>query len=72
MADICDFCGKEIERGTGKILIRNDFKTLKFCSSKCEKNMLKLRRNPRKTRWTNFAQTEKQKRLGIIKKKGEK
>jgi len=49
---ICSFCGEEIEPGTGKMFVRRDGKTLYFCSGKCEKNMLKLRRNPRKLKWT--------------------
>lgn len=47
----CSFCGKEIEKGTGVIFVKNDGKLLYFDSSKCEKNMLKLRREPARTRW---------------------
>ena len=47
----CTFCGAEIEKGTGKMFVRNDGKILYFCSSKCEKNHF-MGRNPRKTRWT--------------------
>ena len=46
----CTFCGAEIERGTGKMLVKNDGKVLYFCSSKCEKSW-RMGRNPRKTRW---------------------
>ena len=46
----CSFCGKEIEKGTGKMLVKNDGKVLWFCSSKCEKNY--YMRKPRKVRWT--------------------
>ncbi|MFA6072699.1 MAG: 50S ribosomal protein L24e [Candidatus Woesearchaeota archaeon] len=49
----CDFCNYEIERGTGKMYVKNDGKIFHFCSSKCEKNQLKLGRKPRKTKWTN-------------------
>jgi len=48
----CDFCRKQIEPGTGKMFVRKDGKTFDFCSSKCEKNMLKLKRKPRTTKWT--------------------
>ncbi|MEM4267971.1 MAG: 50S ribosomal protein L24e [Candidatus Woesearchaeota archaeon] len=48
----CDFCGTNIPKGTGKIFIRKDGSRLDFCSNKCEKNMLKLNRKPRKVRWT--------------------
>ena len=50
----CSFCGMDIERGTGKIFISKESKSLYFCSMKCEKNMLKLKRNPRKLKWTAF------------------
>ncbi|OYT33256.1 50S ribosomal protein L24e [Archaeoglobales archaeon ex4484_92] len=51
---ICSFCGGEIEPGTGKMFVRKDGKILYFCSGKCEKSMLKLKRNPRKLKWTNY------------------
>ncbi|MCD6411879.1 MAG: 50S ribosomal protein L24e [Thermoplasmata archaeon] len=51
---ICSFCGNEIEPGTGKLYIRKDGTIYHFCSSKCQKNMLKLKRIPRKVRWTRF------------------
>ncbi|HIQ50242.1 MAG TPA: 50S ribosomal protein L24e [Nanoarchaeota archaeon] len=47
----CSFCKREIEPGTGKMFVRTDGKILYFCSSKCEKNMLELKRNPRKVKW---------------------
>jgi len=49
---VCSFCGSEIEVGTGKMYVRRDGKVFYFCSGKCEKNMLKLKRNPRKLKWT--------------------
>jgi large subunit ribosomal protein L24e len=48
----CSFCGEEIEVGTGKMYVRRDGRIFYFCSGKCEKNMLKLKRNPRKLKWT--------------------
>jgi len=53
---LCSFCGEEIEIGTGKMYVRRDGRVLYFCSGKCEKNMLKLGRNPRKLKWTKFYQ----------------
>ena len=47
----CSFCGNEIEKGTGKMFVRNDGKLFYFCSNKCNKNMLKLKRKPAKVRW---------------------
>jgi large subunit ribosomal protein L24e len=49
---VCSFCGEEIEVGTGKMYVRRDGRVFYFCSGKCEKNMLKLKRNPRKLKWT--------------------
>ena len=49
----CSFCGKTIEQGTGTMYIKKDAKVLYFCSSKCEKNLLKLKRKPRVVRWTD-------------------
>ena len=50
----CSFCGYEIEKGTGKIFVLNTGKILNFCSGKCEKNMLKLKRKAHKLKWTKF------------------
>ncbi len=52
----CDFCYNRIEPGTGKRFVQNDGKVLDFCSSKCEKNLRKLKRKPQDTRWTLRAQ----------------
>jgi len=48
----CSFCGNQIKQGTGKMYVKADGKLFYFCSSKCEKNMLKLKRKPFKTKWT--------------------
>lgn len=48
----CNFCGKNIEKGTGKIFVTKVGKQLNFCSSKCEKNLLTLNRNPKNFKWT--------------------
>lgn len=47
----CSFCGDDIEKGTGKIYVKKDGKVLHFCSRKCQKNMLKLKRKPTKFKW---------------------
>ncbi|MBI1971004.1 50S ribosomal protein L24e [Candidatus Woesearchaeota archaeon] len=54
----CTFCGQDIERGTGKIFVQNDGRVMYFCSRKCEKNILKLHRKARETRWTKSFQKE--------------
>lgn len=48
----CIFCGDVLKRGTGKMYVQADSKVLYFCSSKCQKNMLKLKRKPITTRWS--------------------
>ena len=60
----CSFCKEVINKGTGKIFVKTDGKILNFCSTKCEKNMLKLKRKPRYVKWTQEHQT--------IKKEGKK
>jgi len=55
----CSFCGKVIEKGTGKMFIKNDGKILYFCSTKCEKNMLQLKRKPREHQWTEASRKER-------------
>jgi large subunit ribosomal protein L24e len=62
----CSFCGKEIPRGTGKMFVKNDGKILYFCSRKCEKNMLKLGRVPKKVKWTKEYRRWKEIRLKTI------
>jgi len=63
----CSFCGYEITPTAGKKFIKKDGKVLDFCSSKCERSQLKLKRVARKTRWTKLyrdlkAQKEKPKK----------
>lgn len=48
----CTFCNKEMEKGTGKKLIQNDGKTVYLCTSKCDRNMIKLGRKARNLKWT--------------------
>ena len=50
----CSFCGTQIAKGTGKIFVKDNGQVLNFCSMKCEKNMLKLKRDARKLKWTSF------------------
>jgi len=47
----CTFCGDTIRKGTGKMFVKTEGRILYFCSSKCEKNMLKLKRTARKLKW---------------------
>ncbi|NHV97368.1 MAG: 50S ribosomal protein L24e [Thaumarchaeota archaeon] len=49
---MCSFCGREVKLGYGIMLVRNDGSIEYFCSSKCRKNALNLKRDPRKFKWT--------------------
>ncbi len=50
----CSFCGTEIPPGTGLMYIKKDSKIFHFCSRKCEKNMIQLRRKPNVTKWSSL------------------
>jgi large subunit ribosomal protein L24e len=60
---VCTFCGNEIEPGTGRMYVKKDGVTYQFCTSKCFKNMIELKRVPRRTTWTSWHAREKQVRL---------
>jgi len=68
----CSFCGNEIELGTEKIFVSKKGKAFYFCSSKCEKNLLKLKRKPRRVRWTAEYRKEKAIRLKSMEKPAKK
>ena len=56
---LCSFCGEQIEPGTGKMYVRKDGTTLLFCTNKCYKNMIELKRVPRNVTWTKAYATKK-------------
>jgi len=58
----CSFCGHTLEKGTGKMLVKNDSRILYFCSTKCEKNMLQLNRKAREHKWTAESRNERGKK----------
>ncbi|BAN90962.1 50S ribosomal protein L24e [Aeropyrum camini] len=47
----CSFCGGSIEPGTGVMYVLRNGQVLWFCSSKCYKNFVKLRRKPDRLEW---------------------
>jgi len=49
----CSFTGKEIPPGRGIMYIQKDGRVFYFISNKAQKNMMKLNRKPRTTKWAN-------------------
>jgi len=47
----CTFCGIDIRPGTGEIFVYKTGKIANFCSKKCEKHVLKLKRKPQNMKW---------------------
>lgn len=50
----CSFSGKDIKPGTGKIFVKDNGQILNFKGQKEQKNMIKLKRDSRKFKWTTF------------------
>ncbi len=46
------FTKKEIPRGTGLMYVKKDGTIYYFADKKSEKNLFKLNRNPKETKWT--------------------
>ncbi len=67
----CSFCGKEIPKGTGIMYVQKTGKILYFCSRKCEKNMIQLKRKPRTTKFTEEYHELKKRRLETLEHKKE-
>lgn len=57
----CVFCGKEEHHFKGVNLIKNDGTVNFYCSSKCRKNALNLKRDRRKLKWALAYREERQK-----------
>jgi large subunit ribosomal protein L24e len=47
----CDYCGDDIEPGTGTMFVHVNGSITHYCSAKCEKNA-DLGREPRDLEWT--------------------
>lgn len=70
----CYFCGREIPKGRGMMYVKVDGTTYYFCSDKCKKNSIKLRREGRKSKWTQRFRMfrEETKKIGEKEKKAGK
>jgi ribosomal protein L24E len=55
----CSFSGKVIPPGQGIMYVKNDGRVYYFLNKKAERNMMKLDRKARTTRWTEEAQAIK-------------
>ena len=62
----CSFCGKDIRKESLSIYVNSKGKMFYFCSSKCDRNRLKLKRSRRKTKWTKSYRKEKAVRLKLL------
>jgi len=51
----CSFCDEPIQKGTGLVYAKKDGTIFNFCSSKCRKNTLGLKREGRRQKWTEAA-----------------
>lgn len=47
----CSLCGSAIKKGSGYLYGQKTGEVFYFCSSKCKKNMLKLKRQKRYLKW---------------------
>lgn len=59
----CDYCGSDIEPGTGTMFVHVDGRVVHYCSSKCENNA-DLGRASRDLEWTDEGQRTGDSRAG--------
>jgi large subunit ribosomal protein L24e len=48
----CSVCKSNINKGSGKMFVRNDGRIIYFCGSKCQKNF-NMGREPKKLKWAS-------------------
>ncbi|MBD3210245.1 50S ribosomal protein L24e [Candidatus Micrarchaeota archaeon] len=51
----CSFCDSPIMKGSGVMFVKKDGSVFYFCSSKCKKNSLGMKREGRRQKWTPAA-----------------
>ena len=56
----CSFCSDNISKGTGHLYAKKDGTLYYFCSGKCRKNQLVLKREGRRQKWTKASQLFKE------------
>ena len=50
----CSYCGEQIPPGEGMMYIRANGEVYQFCTKKCRKYQVKLKKHARKVRWTKY------------------
>jgi large subunit ribosomal protein L24e len=56
----CSFCSSELIKGSGIMYAKKDGTVYFFCSSKCRKNQLGLKREGRRMKWTKSSRLFKE------------
>ena len=65
----CSFCDNPIPKGTGTLYVKKDGTLFYFCSSKCRKNALLMKREGRRQKWTVASRKFK---AGVAKREAKK
>lgn len=55
----CTFCGTNIQKGTGKMFVKNTGEVYYFDKSKCQKNFF-MGREKKKLKWTKEKKSKKE------------
>jgi ribosomal protein L24E len=48
---LCTYCNVDIPKGSGMLYVFKSGKTANFCSKKCEKHQIQLKRKSREMKW---------------------
>jgi large subunit ribosomal protein L24e len=68
----CSFCDSELETGSGMMYVKKDGTVFYYCSSKCKKNSVSLKREGRRQKWTPAARKFIAQQGSMSRKKGSK